>query len=95
MRYIAWNVEKNEQLKARRGISFEEAAFHIERDQILAVLDHPNQAKHPEQKIYVIQMEDYAYLVPFVKNEHEIFLKTVIPSRRATKKYLGGGDANA
>ena len=55
----------------------------------LAVFDHPNQERYPGQKIAVVLIEGYAYLVPFVENEEEIFLKTIIPSRKATRQYLG------
>jgi len=95
MQYFAWNPKKNERLKAERGISFEEVVFHIEKGQVLDVLEHPNQVRYPGQRVFVVRIEDYAYLVPFVEDVHEVFLKTVIPSRKATKRYLKGGDANA
>jgi len=63
-------------------------AFQIEIENILDVLDHPNQDKYPGQKIFVIEFEEYAYFVPFIENEDEIFLKTIIPSRKATRDYL-------
>jgi len=88
MKYINWNSEKNELLKKERGISFEIMAFQIEIENILDVLDHPNQDKYPGQKIFVIEFEEYAYFVPFIENEDEIFLKTIIPSRKATRDYL-------
>ena len=73
-----------------RGISFEEVVFHIERGDVLDVLEHPNDERYPEPRLFVIAVDDYAYLVPFVESEEEIFLKTIIPSRKATKRYLGG-----
>ena len=90
MKPIAWNPEKNAKLIAERGISFEDVLFHIMNGDILDTFDHPNLSKYPGQKIHVVNMENYAYLVPFVETEREVFLKTVIPSRRATKTYLGG-----
>jgi len=90
MKYFLWNEEKNELLKEERQISFEDVVLHIEQGFLLDVLEHPNQEKHGGQKIFVVQIEDYAYLIPFVEDEHEIFLKTIIPSRKATKKYLKG-----
>ena len=88
MKYINWNSDKNELLKKERGISFEIIAFQIEVENILDVLDHPNQDKYPGQKVFVIEFEEYAYFVPFIENEDEIFLKTIIPSRKATRDYL-------
>jgi len=90
MKYFSWNEEKNELLLAERDISFEDIVFHIEKGFLLDVLEHPNPEKYPEQKIFVVQVEEYAYLVPFVENKDEVFLKTIIPSRKATKKYLKG-----
>ena len=88
MKYLNWNSEKNELLKKERGISFEIMAFQIEVGNILDVIDHPNQDKYPGQRIFVIEFEEYAYFVPFVENDDEVFLKTIIPSRKATKDYL-------
>ena len=92
MKYFSWNEEKNELLKEERQISFEDVVFYIEMGFLLDVLEHPNQEKYKGQKIFVVQIEDYAYLVPFVEDEPEIFLKTIIPSRKATKKYLKGSE---
>lgn len=88
MKYFAWNAEKNEQLKAERGISFEEVVFHIENGHVLAVIAHPNQAKYAHQKVYLVEIDAYVYVVPFVESGDEIFLKTVMPSRKMTRKYL-------
>jgi uncharacterized DUF497 family protein len=90
MKYFSWNEEKNEFLLVERDISFEEIVLYIEKGFLLDVLEHPNPEKYPWQKIFVVQVEEYIYLVPFVENEDEIFLKTIIPSRKATKKYLKG-----
>ena len=84
-----WNSEKNEQLRTDRGISFEEILFHIENGDVLDILQHPNQEKYGGQRIFVVEVNEYVHLVPFVEDEIEVFLKTIIPSRKATKKYLG------
>ena len=76
-------------LKASRGICFEDVVFHIERGDILDDYLHPNQQAYPGQLIMVIVIANYAYLVPYVENEEELFLKTIIPSRKATQRYLG------
>jgi len=88
MTHFAWNTEKNAQLINNRDISFERVIYHIERDGLLDVIDHPNQLKYPNQRMFIVNVNNYAFLVPFVENDSEIFLKTVIPSRKATKKYL-------
>jgi len=88
MKHHAWNNDKNEELKKKRNISFEDVLYYIEHTKLLAILKHKNQERYSRQKIYVIEINDYVYLVPFVESENEIFLKTIIPSRKATKKYL-------
>ncbi len=88
MKYFAWNIEKNEQLKARRQISFEEIIFYIETGQLLDIVEHPNVEKYKGQRIFIVNVNNYAYLVPFVETEQEIFLRTIIPSRKATRMYL-------
>jgi uncharacterized DUF497 family protein len=90
MKYFSWNNEKTQLLKSERNISFEEVVFHIEKKHVLDIVEHPNQEKYKGQKIFIININDYAYLVPFVESKEEIFLKTIIPSRKATKKYLQG-----
>ena len=92
MKTFAWNSEKSELLKAERGISFEEVVLNIQLGNEIDVFDHPNQERYPGKKISVVLIEKYAYLVPFVENEKEIFLKTIIPSRKATKQYIGGSN---
>lgn len=85
-------IEKNQWLLEERGISFESIIAAIENDQLLDVIYHPNQSKYPRQKMYVLQIDNYVYLVPFVeKNEETIFLKTAFASRKATKFYIKGG----
>jgi uncharacterized DUF497 family protein len=90
MKVFSWNEEKNTLLKAERQISFEEIVLSIEMGLLLDVLEHPNQEKYKGQRIFVVQMDDYVFLVPFVETVREVFLKTIIPSRRATRKYLKG-----
>lgn len=82
-----WNQEKNEWLKKYREVSFEEVIDIIAQGGLLDVVSHPNQKKYPGQKMYVVSYCGYIYLVPFVEKENQIFLKTIIPSRKYTKKY--------
>jgi len=89
MKSINWNTEKSVALKASRGICFEDVVFFIERGEILDDYLRPNQKAYPGQRIMVIGVANYAYLVPYVENEEELFLKTIIPSRKATQRYLG------
>lgn len=89
MKYYDWSPQKNEILKQERNISFEDIVFHIENGDEVDVFDHPNQKRYPNQKILVVLVDEYAYLVPYVESEAAIFLKTIIPSRKATKKYIG------
>ena len=84
-----WDSEKNEKLKAERNISFEDIVFHIMLGAEVDVFEHPNQSKYPGQNVSVVIVDDYAYLVPYVETETVVFLKTIIPSRKATKKYVG------
>jgi hypothetical protein len=84
MRYLNWNPEKNEILKRERGISFEEIAYLIESGQVIGIEENPG---YPNQKMYVFEIDNYAVIVPYVENDDEIFLKTVFPSRKYTKKY--------
>jgi len=83
-----WNKEKNEKLKSERGISFEEIVLAIESDGLKDVLMHPNQRRYPGQLILVVAYSGYVYLVPSVEEETHYFLKTIIPSRKATRDYL-------
>jgi uncharacterized DUF497 family protein len=91
MKHYSWNGDKNRRLRAERNVSFEEVVFYIERGQLLDIVEHPNQERYEGQRIFVVKIRDYAYLVPFVETEQTVFLKTIIPSRKATKKYLKGG----
>jgi len=90
MKYLSWDSEKNEILKHTRGISFEEIAYLIESDQILGVEENPGR---PNQKMYILQIENYAIIVPFVEKDNEIFLKTAFPSRKYTKRYRLKGES--
>lgn len=90
MKQYVWNSEKNETLKQNRGISFEEIVLNISLGNEVDIYEHPNQDKYPGQKISVVLIENYAYLVPYVEDEQDIFLKTIIPSRKATKRYAQG-----
>ncbi len=84
-----FDVGKNQKLKEERGISFEEIILLIEEGNLLDVVEHPNKLKYPHQQFYVLDVNDYVYLVPFVREGNKIFLKTICPSRKATKEYLG------
>jgi hypothetical protein len=88
MKVFRWGNEKNELLKNSRGVCFEQVVILMEREDILETIGHPNQNKYPGQKIAPVMIDDYAYLVPYVQKSDEIFLKTIIPSRKATKKYV-------
>jgi uncharacterized DUF497 family protein len=88
MKAIRWNSEKNLWLIRHRGVCFEQVLLLLERGELLNVVDHPNRRQYPGQKMAVVAINDYAYLVPYVEDEDEIFLKTIIPSRKATAKYL-------
>jgi nitrogen regulatory protein PII len=85
-----WNQEKNELLRTERKISFEMVISSIEAGTLIDTIEHPNQAKYPDQRIFIVEVDRYIYLVPFVENDAEFFLKTIIPSRKMTKQYLGG-----
>lgn len=89
MKPFRWNADKNRQLQAERGVSFEQALQAIQSSRLLDVIEHPNQEKYPTQRIFIIEMNQYVYLVPFVENDREIFLKTIIPSRKFKRRYLG------
>lgn len=92
MPHFDWNEEKNAKLKETRKVSFEDVVTAISEARILDVIEHPNKKRYPNQKIYIIEIESYVYFVPFVVKQDIHFLKTVIPSRKMTKKYLKGGE---
>lgn len=95
MKPFRWNSEKNEALKEERGVSFESMVIAVEAGGLLDILAHPNERKYPRQRVLVIARDGYAYLVPFVEDDDYFFLKTVIPSRKATRDYLRQGDDDA
>ena len=90
MKPIRWNPEKSLSLKAERDVSFEEVLSAVAQSGLITVMDHPNRAIYGHQKMFVVAIRDYAYLVPFVESETEIFLKSIMPSRKATRDYLSG-----
>jgi uncharacterized DUF497 family protein len=95
MKPFRWSLEKNEALRSERGISFESIVVAIESGGLLDILAHPNPAKYPNQRVLVVACDNYAYLVPFVEEADYFFLKTVIPSRKATRDYLSRGETDA
>ena len=84
MKYLNWSSAKNETLKRERGITFEEIAYLIESGRIIGIEENPGRSN---QKMYILEIENYAVIVPFVENDKEIFLKTALPSRKYTKRY--------
>jgi uncharacterized DUF497 family protein len=86
--YYKWNIEKNIKLKKERGVNFEDIVLKIDSGCVLDVIDHPNQNKYKGQKVFIVEMNDYVYMVPYTTSDNIFFLKTIIPSRKATKKYL-------
>ncbi len=89
MKQFRWSDDKNEQLKAQRQVSFQQVLQAIQAKQVLDIIEHPDQTKYSSQRIFIIAMNEYVYLVPFVEDDEVIFLKTIIPSRKMKKKYLG------
>ncbi len=84
-----WSTEKNQRLIEQRGISFESVVAAIEQGGLVDVLEHPNQDRYPGQRMYIVNLNDFAYVVPFVvQTDGKHFLKTVVPSRKATRDYL-------
>ena len=90
MKTFEWNHQKNEQLKAERGVGFEDVLDCISKGNLIETVNHPNKGKYPNQKIFIVKIRKYIYIVPFIQDEKTIFLKTIIPSRKMVKKYLGG-----
>jgi uncharacterized DUF497 family protein len=85
---INWNSEKNIRLKSERGVSFEEVLAAISHGALIDVVEHPNKVQYPNQRMFIVRIRGYVYLVPFVETVAEVFLKTIIPSRNATRRYL-------
>jgi len=88
MKDFRWNEEKNDLLKRERDVSFEEMIVAIGEGGLLDIVEHPDRKKYPNQRIFIVSLNRYAYLIPFVETDEEVFLKTIIPSRKATKRYL-------
>jgi hypothetical protein len=86
--FFNWNNEKNEALKRERGVSFEQVVVLIQEGYVLDILEHPKPSQYQNQKLYIINIDNYAYVVPFVDGEGERFLKTIFPSRKYTQTYL-------
>lgn len=89
MKYFDWNETKNDKLRAQREICFEDVIVAINEGKLHDIIAHPNAAKYPNQRFYIVELQEYVYVVPFVEDEEKIFLKTIYPSRKLTKKYLG------
>lgn len=94
MKSLDWDEDKNAWLKKERGISFEEILVLVQEEKVLEVIDHPNQKRYPNQQIFIVIIDGYVYMVPFVEEEEKYFLKTIIPSRKMTRKYLKKGGVN-
>ncbi len=88
MKYFDWDELKNLKLKAERTVCFEDVQAAIEEGKILANIDHPLKSRYPNQNVFIVEFDGYAYVVPYVEDEVKIFLKTIYPSRKMTKKYL-------
>jgi uncharacterized DUF497 family protein len=88
MKYLDWNEQKNDKLKQERDICFEDIVEIVREDKILITIKNPNQKRYPDQSIFIVNINDYAYMVPYVEDENKYFLKTIIPSRKATKLYI-------
>lgn len=95
MKPFRWDPDKNAALLAERGVSFETMVVAIESGGLLDILSHPNPARYPRQRIMVVAAGNYAYLLPFIEEPQHYFLKTIIPSRKATRDYLQRGASDA
>jgi uncharacterized DUF497 family protein len=84
---VRWSSDKNLELKRERGISFDEVLSVVETVGVLQTIDHPNQERYAHQRMWIVNVKNYAYLVPHVVTDEEIFLKKIIPSRKATKQF--------
>jgi len=89
-----WNIEKNKLLKSERDVCFEDVVTLIYEDKVLDIIKHPNGEKYPNQKLYIVLLNNYVHMVPFVKDNDEIFLKTIVPSRKMNKQYKGEHNEN-
>jgi uncharacterized DUF497 family protein len=89
MKYFDWNDEKNDLLKQMRGVSFEQVVLAIVSGDLIDRIKHPNPDKYPNQRIFLVKIDDYIYSVPYVEDDEKVFLRTIIPNSKATKKYPG------
>jgi hypothetical protein len=89
MKYYDWNDNKNELLKNFRGVSFEQVVLAIVSGDLIDRVTHPNPEKYPNQRVFLVKVEEYIYSVPYVEDDEKIFLKTIIPNSKSTKKHLG------
>lgn len=87
-KYFDWDAEKSNRLKAERELGFEDILIAIHEGRLFDIVEHHNPQRYPNQKIFVVLVNGYVYLVPFVEDSAKIFLKTIIPSRKATQQYL-------
>ena len=87
-----WSDKKDEEFRKERGIGFEDILFHLQAGDLILTASHPNKEKYPNQKIMYIRIEDYVYMVPFVIEDQIKFLKTIIPSRKATRDLIEKGE---
>lgn len=92
MKPYRWDPSKSDQLTQRYGVGFEQVVVAIESGGVLATMPHPNAARYPRQRIMILRIDDYAFLVPFVEDDVHIFLKTIIPSRKATRDFIERGN---
>ena len=88
MKSFRWQPDKNDLLKQERGVSFEDITVAVEAGGLLEIVPHQNPTKYPRQKIMAVEVAGYAFLVPFVEEEDHFFLKTIIPSRKATRDFI-------
>lgn len=88
MKEVRFNKEKNELLKSKRKLNFEDISEIIKKNKFVKVIEHPNKRKYQNQRMFLVEVENYIYVVPFVEEKEYIFLKTIYPSRKYTKKYL-------
>jgi uncharacterized DUF497 family protein len=87
--HFEWDDTKNEQLKTERSVCFEDVFIAINENRLLDIVPHHNPDKYPNQKLFIVQIRDYIYYVPFIENDSSIFLKNIIPSRKYQKRYIG------
>ena len=94
MKLFRWNCIKKELLVIERGVSFERIVIAIDSGGLLDILKHPNRDQYPKQFLMVVACDDYVFLVPYIEEDEYLFMKTIIPSRKATKEYLKHGEKN-